>query len=290
MLFRWSIRNKLRLGVAMLLLIVGILATIGLCGSYSYRWLARSISYQRATELRLAADLSCKVGELRAIVSRSCRKQGMSIPAVDHLQLRESFNQGLLDMNQSLESYKEQLREFESEQKRDPDGENRLPDWETVEKIERSLEGIAKLNEHNDWVLNEVKVDELDSALADLHVLTMELPFQLHKRMNRLVDEVRVQYRFWIVVGWVATVAAVVTLVALLLVFRKAIFNPLQILIDGSRRVARDGDFSHRIQLHTQDEVAELAGAMNATNDRFQRIREELDKEIEDLIIKGASS
>ena len=282
MLFRWSIRNKLRLGVAMLLLIVGILATIGLCGSYSYRWLARSISYQRATELRLAADLSCKVGELRAIVSRSCRKQGITILPIDHLQLREDFNRGLQDMNQSLVSYKEQLREFESEQKRDPDGEDRLPEWETVENIERSLEGIAKLNGQDDWVLNEIKVEELDSALADLNVLTMDLPLQLHKRMTRLVDEVRIQYRFWIIVGWVASVAAVATLVALLLVFHKAIFNPLQILIDGSRRVARDGDFSHRIQLNTQDEVAELAGAMNATNDRFQRIRQELDKEIAD--------
>ena len=51
-------------------------------------------------------------------------------------------------------------------------------------------------------------------------------------------------------------------------------------LIHGSRRVARDGDFDHRIQLDTHDEVAELAGAMNAMTDRFQQIRDDLDRQI----------
>lgn len=282
MLFRWSIRNKLRLGVAVLLLVVGILATISLSGSYSYRWLARSISYQRATELRLVTNLSWHVGELRAIVSRACRKQIFASPSVDRLKLREDFDSGLAEVNNVLNDYKDQLRRFEREQKRDPNDDNHLPEWETVAEIERSLDVIAKLNEYYDWALDEVKGDDLDAELAELHVLTMELPKGLQQRMHQLVDEVRIQYRFWIVLGWISTAAAIVTLSVFLLVFRKAVFKPLQILIDGSRRVARDGDFSHRIRLNTHDEVAELAGAMNATNDRFQKIREALAKEIAD--------
>ncbi len=280
MLFRWSIRNKLRLGVAVLLLIVGILATIGLSGSYSYRWLARSISYQRATELRLVADLSWNVGELRAIISRACRKQDMATPPVDRLKLREDFLTCFANVEQGLADYKAQLREFELEQTRDSDDDNRLPEWETVREIERSLEGIAKLNDYDDWALNEVKAEDLDSALAELHALTMKLPFQLQKRMHQLVDDVRVQYRYWIVLGWITTAAAIVTLIGFFFAFRQAVFKPLQILIEGSRRVAREGNFNHRIRLKTHDEVAELAGAMNATNDRFQKIREALDKEI----------
>lgn len=282
MLFRWSIRNKIRLGVAVLLLIVGILATIGLSGSYSYRWLARSISYRRATELRLVTDLSWNVGELRAIVSRACRKQDIASPPVDRLKLREDFHTCFSNVKRGLDDYKAQLRAYEREQKRDLSGENRLPEWETVHEIELSLDGIAKLNDYDDWALDEVKGEDLDSELAELHALTMKLPSGLQQRMHQLVDDVRLQYRFWIVLGWISTVAAIVTLIVFLLAFRKALFKPLQILIDGSRRVARDGDFSHRIQLNTHDEVAELAGAMNATNDRFQKIREALDKEIAD--------
>jgi len=255
-LFRWSIRNKLRLGVAALFLIVVILASISLIGAYSYRWLARSISYQRATELRLVADLSWNVGELRAIISRVCRKQDISTPPIDRLKSREDFSKCLSDVNQVLEDYKAQLLTFEAEQKHDRDGENRLPEWETVREIERSLEGIAKLNGHDDWALGVVKGEELDAALAELHTLAMKLPFQLQKRMHQLVDDVRVQYRFWIVLGWSFSAAAVVTFILLLWVFHKAIFNPLQVLIDGSRRVARKGDFNYRIQLKTDDEVA----------------------------------
>ncbi len=277
MLFRWSIRNKLRLGVTVLLLIVGILATISLSGSYSYRWLARSISYQRATELRLVSDLSWNVGELRAIISRACRKQEIASPPVDRLKLREDFHNRLADVTSILNDYKAQLSEFEREQKHDLNDDQRLPEWETVGEIERSLDGIAKLNDYSDWVLDEVKGE---TELAELHALTMKLPSGLQQRMYQLVDEVRVQYRFWIVLGWISTAAAIVTLSVFLLVFRRALFKPLQILIDGSRRVARDGDFNHRIQLNTRDEVAELANAMNATNDRFQRIRNALDKEI----------
>jgi len=42
----WSIRNKLLLGVAMLLLIGALLAFSSFRGSYAYRHLARSISYR----------------------------------------------------------------------------------------------------------------------------------------------------------------------------------------------------------------------------------------------------
>ena len=54
----------------------------------------------------------------------------------------------------------------------------------------------------------------------------------------------------------------------------------MRILIDGSRRVAA-GDFAHRIQLNTHDEVAELAAAMNAMTERFQQIRDDLDAQVQ---------
>ncbi len=41
------------------------------------------------------------------------------------------------------------------------------------------------------------------------------------------------------------------------------------------------GNFTHRIQLDTQDEVAELAAAMNAMTERFQQIRDDLDAQVQ---------
>ncbi len=278
---RSSIRKNLRLGVAMLSLIVAALAFSSFSGVYSYRRLARSISHRRATELRLAAELSWNVGELRSIISRSCRKEDIPTPSIDRQQLREEFRKRRLVIEGALAGYKRQLREFELEQKRAADSEERVAEWQTIGEIERSLE-FAKLNDDDDWALHEVQVEALDSALADTHVLTMKLPFHLQQRMSQIVDEVRGQYRFWIILTWTSTVFAGVMVLALLQFLRRAIFKPLQMLIHGSRRVARDGDFNHRIKLDTHDEVAELADAMNAMTDRFQRIRDELDHEIEE--------
>ena len=51
-------------------------------------------------------------------------------------------------------------------------------------------------------------------------------------------------------------------------------------LIDGSRRVA-SGDFDHRIRLNSGDEMDELASAMNDMTTRFQEIRDDLDRQVQ---------
>jgi signal transduction histidine kinase len=52
------------------------------------------------------------------------------------------------------------------------------------------------------------------------------------------------------------------------------------VLIKGSRFVAA-GDFGYRIKINTHDEMAELAGAMNDMTDRFQAIRDDLDRQVQ---------
>jgi signal transduction histidine kinase len=57
------------------------------------------------------------------------------------------------------------------------------------------------------------------------------------------------------------------------------VFRPLRVLVDGSRRVAA-GEFGYRIALDTQDEIAELADAMNDMTARFEAIRDGLDRQV----------
>ena len=56
MLSRWPIRNKLLVGIALLLVIELTLSVSGFQGTYAYRELARSIS-SRGAELPLATAL-----------------------------------------------------------------------------------------------------------------------------------------------------------------------------------------------------------------------------------------
>jgi signal transduction histidine kinase len=68
-------------------------------------------------------------------------------------------------------------------------------------------------------------------------------------------------------------------LVAAVQLFRKWIARPLATLVEGSREVAA-GKFDHRIRLDSSDEMGELAEAMNAMTDRFQQVRDDLDRQV----------
>ena len=150
-------------------------------------------------------------------------------------------------------------------------------EWQTVREIQHCLDRITQIYEENDWMLEPVESGSLDDELQQLADLTNELPKFLQNKMLAFREEVRGQYRTWIVLTWITSVLTVVGLGMLVRLFYVWVFQPMRILIDGSRRVA-GGDFGHRIQLQTDDEVAELAAAMNAMTSRFQQIRDDLDR------------
>jgi signal transduction histidine kinase len=83
----------------------------------------------------------------------------------------------------------------------------------------------------------------------------------------------------WIVLTWVSVVLAAAVLTGLCYCFYRWVFRPLDILIVDSKRVA-EGDFHHQITLPSQDEMADLAQAMNGMTARFQEIREDLDTKV----------
>src|SRR6185295_1270322 len=51
--------------------------------------------------------------------------------------------------------------------------------------------------------------------------------------------------------------------------------------VKGSRRVAA-GEFDYRIALQTHDEMSELADAMNDMTARFEAIRDDLDRQVQE--------
>jgi len=264
----------------MLCLIVAILSFSSFQGVYSYRQLARTISH-RATELPLAAELTRSVSDLRVKLShvRRLRENPSATvsSSIDRQMLREEFRSGYLDVQQALTRYREQLK---LSQTLDPHIGDNSREREMVGRIEASLDRIAALNHDEDWALDDVKVAELDEELESLQGLSDELPSHLQKRMHDFAGEVRLQYRTWIVLTWITSVLAGVVMLQLVVFFYRWVFRPLRVLIEGSRRVAR-GAFDHRIRLDTHDEVAELATAMNDVTTRFQEIRDDLDRQVQ---------
>ncbi len=67
MLSKWPIRNKLLIGIGLLLVIVAALSWSGFHSVYAYRSLVRNLR-GRADELPLAASLSGQVSNLRVAI------------------------------------------------------------------------------------------------------------------------------------------------------------------------------------------------------------------------------
>lgn len=286
MLPRFSIFYKLLICVTILFLIVGTLSISGIRSISSYRSLARTVS-DRAAEQPFANKLIRSIDELRFKFSQIQAKADKGAQAdfygVDRetfrhslFELRDTFRQSLFEVNAALRSYGEQLERL------DPNdtgiGDNR-DERATVAEIARRLELIDQLNQNRDWVLGQFQHTDLSEELDELHKLANELPNQLQTRMLDLKNNVRGQYHTLIAATWTTSILSTISLGALMVLIYLWVFRPLNTLIQGSRKVAA-GDFGHRIHLETDDEMAELARAMNQMTSRFQEIRDDLDRQV----------
>jgi two-component system NtrC family sensor kinase len=278
-LSRCPIRYKLMLGVALLLITVAALSFGGFRGVYAYRQLAKGIS-SRSTELPLADDLSRRVGDLRVTLSQIRGRDSFSgktfETGFDGQILREEFRTQFVAARQSLRRYRNQLQRVQAD---DPQiGDNRR-EQETAAEIARCFDRIVEMNRDQDWMLDEVKSVAIDEELEKVNQFTTALPRFLRSDMESLARDVRAQYHTWIAQTWISTIMVVVVLVVLMRFFRRWVFGPLDLLVAGSRRVAQ-GEFEHRIELDTHDEMAELADALNDMTTRFCEIRDDLDRKV----------
>lgn len=271
MLSHWPIRNKLLVGTGILCLIIAILAFSSFRGVYAYRELVRGIS-QRALELEPASNLTVEVNKLGSTLPK-----GQTQPIFTGI-MRTNFSLSLSSVRTALNRYQRALDASDSS---DPFIGDKRREWQTVRDIQHSLDNIERIYKETDWMLRPMEVGALNDELTVLNDLANELPKYLQNKMLAFRERVRGQYRTWIVLTWVTSVLSGVALCVLVRLFYIWVFRPMQILIDGSRRVA-SGDFAHRIKLDTDDEVAELAAAMNAMTVRFQQICEALDEQVQE--------
>jgi two-component system NtrC family sensor kinase len=260
----------------MLFLIVAALSFGGITGVMSYRHLVRSVS-ARAEELPLAAELIQSVNRLR-ITFVEIRYQSNSLDGTRYEPVADKgrFYADLDAVAAKLRRYQDQL-----ELKIEPNGSwivDNSEEKETARLVQDTLEKIDERYDE-DWVLNQVPTDFLERELDHLDLLVNLLPSHLQRRMQELKGNVRGQYRTMIGLTWTTSFMALGILFLLVKFFYDWIFGPLRVLVQGSRRVAA-GDFNHRIELSTRDEMAELATAMNNMRVRFREIRDDLDRQV----------
>lgn len=287
---RRPIRIKILIGLTLLLLVVGLLAGGGLYTTYAYRGLVKSLS-SRVGELPVAAELNQHVSDLRVTLGElhglhmAYRLQPHSAPTGSGERLpaqlwlvRDLFRSQVDEVIETLGRYRRQL-----EHKLEADFQiaDNAPERRTVEAIQWALRVVREATDDPNWMLEGDRVAQLDRELARLQSLSAQLPSHLHSKLAGFSDEVRGEYRTLIVGTWLMSIITGLLLALLVHLFFRWVFMPLKVLINGSRRVA-GGDFDHRIELNTGDEMAVLAQALNDMTARFQAIRDDLDRQVQE--------
>lgn len=278
MVSRWPIKIKLALCLGGLCVIILMLSVMVLRSAYAYRELAHTVSI-RAQEGPLSVELLQISGRLRTTIGMFHQPANTfpGRPVRDHDQLRAQYSEDLQKAQVVLGKY-EKLLESQSN-----DGQLLAGNREeriTLAKIRALVARLDTDDRHRgDAMLEPLDSLRLESDLREFDELAAELPSHLQKRMREFRNSIQGAYRGWIILSYTAMVCAFGLAPLLLWGFYRWIQQPLSVLIEGSRRVAKN-DFAHRIHLQSSDEMAELAGAMNAMIDNFQKTRDDLDRQV----------
>lgn len=283
MLKRRSIRTKSIFALALLSAVVLLLASSGFWGLYKYRQLAQAVGH-RAAEIPMASHLSRTAVMLRESYKRSVEiraREGMlhSSPLQDPLFdigsiEKRRFADLMFEFGQELDRYQGRLEATSHEKSLLVDHSRQLRSLGVIQELFVEIQSKPQITASDRYALNN-KINSLVEE-TDKHAET------IYADMLAFSEDVRGQSRAWIAMAWTSSVLAILILAAFFWSLLSYVVKPFRTLLGGSRLVA-GGEFDHRIDLGTEDEMSELANAMNDMTDRFQGTLHQLNVACTDL-------
>jgi signal transduction histidine kinase len=258
------------IALALLLGLVLSLVSAALYTLWQYRSTVEEIARRTrvlpvATELNTQiSDLRSIVGELQGIRQAQTRPTVFDLPSMRAVILETMFADGLV--------------ELAATQKR-LDAQFDMPDEYFRQTSDEIRVGLVKLQyvhlQPDSWG----KWNELVETLEDIQSRSGQLPIHLQHALDAFLRTAKQQSRWLLLIVGCAGAFSGLLLLSILHLTYVWLLRPLQAVIDGSRRIAK-GDFQHRIPVRADDEMGDLAKAMNDMADRFETIRRDLDEQV----------
>jgi len=122
---------------------------------------------------------------------------------------------------------------------------------------------------------------EFASRIERLHQTVSILPAKLNSSFYKVLENSRTQYQASRAIVWSSAVMVLAMLCGLAALFHRWVLIPVRLLHKGVRRVAR-GNFGHKIDLHTGDEMQEFAEAFNEMTAQISMTYADLEKQVQE--------
>jgi signal transduction histidine kinase len=274
---RKPVRYQLYYGAATLLVVVLVLANVSFQGVQKFRRLTKG-TRDRAMELPLAAELHQRITDLRVGFSQIGNPaQIRAFNRPDPTTLAYALRIDLAGVYGALAKYQHQLGD-------QPSGDPRITDTSgeraVADELHARLKRVDRLISNPTWVFDEGVRLAVGEELEALQHDVGRLPLLMQERMDQFAAAVRTEYHAWMTITALMTVLAVLLIAFLAVRFQRRIFRPVEVLVRGSRQVAK-GNYDCRVTLKTNDEFSELADALNAMTSNFQEIRRDLNQQVQ---------
>ena len=279
-----SIRAKIWAALALLILLVSTLAGAGLYAVRLHQQQVRDVAW-RVNVLPVAGKLSRHVSGLQATHGELRGIQATRLPfsplASDGLRsVHETrFSQTLAGLKLSYEEYRQLLADRVQEIGID---ESFAQEFKTVDAIRSAIQELDATVQQQGWSSTVLGLEKVEFQLGTLQEHTDRLPVYLAEELNWYSQMMR-QHSGWLQMTVIICVTISVGLMLLLIRLSFIwIFQPLHVLVEGSRQVA-GGNYGTRIKLTSNDEIAELADAMNFMTEQFEEKVRQLEESRRDL-------
>ena len=182
---------------------------------------------------------------------------------------RDSVRQQANGARAALGVYEQKLKET-VQRRRDPDG-----GFDERQRIQAMQGYFNKL----DAAIQDLDNPRINAALADLRRTTDELYGAIYEDLFNRITKAKSDSRSSVAFVVSTSLLGIVLMTGLLRFFYRWTFYPLRDLQAGVNRVAK-GDFEHSIEVHSNDEMEELAGAFNDMTRRLRDIYGDLARQV----------
>jgi two-component system NtrC family sensor kinase len=272
----WRIRHKLMLGVALVMVVMALLLVGTLKGLFTFKAQMRAFDNMLGPTGELDKAESLRT-QIRALLNRPESTGQQYSHLADRLQKARV----------ALDEYKAKLQENVD------DGRDR----EHGHRERRYVSGLQEHFNHLEQCLQDAKTPHVvtpgaadtNDLLAEGHPVRQEIDALnrtasdlvnvLNRELSERVAASRSEQRTTVWILGVTSITAVVLIAGMFAIFYRSVVRPLRTLQRGVGGVAR-GDFSRRIEIHSGDEIQDLADAFNEMTGRLREMYANLAQQV----------
>lgn len=265
MSFKSSIRRKLLFGLALVLTMIGILSAGSLLGLYSYRAHTKQMD-ARLEELSAATRLWASVVDLFQQAVALAEESPPAAESVERVRFKVQRAQAA-------------RKHYQKEISHNAEKGMNVTEQAALDQIGGLLAQIETRLPDEDHAAEPGWTRLVRAEAADLEERVADLPEAIEESVDAMLKSAVSAYRTTINITVFSSILVLTLTTGIVWMFYNWVFRPIHVLHRGSRKVA-SGNFDYRIQVDTEDEMAELAQAFNDMTARFQAVYEDLDRQV----------